>query len=132
VNIQIIAARAWMLFEKKETGQALEQMTIAADMEDATEKHPVTPGEVIPARELLGDMFLKAGHYKEALTVYEDDLKRHPNRFNGLYGAGYAAEKSGDPIKAKSYYQQLSDLCMAGATRPELIAARNYLKKSKS
>ena len=132
VNIQIIAAQAWLLFKNKETDHALEQMTIAAEMEDATEKHPVTPGEVVPARELLGDMFLKAGQFNKALVVYEDDLKRHPNRFNGLYGAGYAAEKSGDPVKAKVYYQQLSDVCMAGATRPELMAARNYLKKSKS
>jgi tetratricopeptide (TPR) repeat protein len=104
-------------------------MNIAADMEDATEKHPVTPGEVVPARELLGDMLSKAGRYPEALTAYEEDLKRHPNRFNGLYGAGFAAEKSGDPAKAKSYYQQLSDICITGSTRPELIAARNYLKK---
>jgi tetratricopeptide (TPR) repeat protein len=132
VNIQIIAARSWLLFRKKETAKALEQMTLAADMEDATEKHPVTPGEVIPARELLGDMLLKTGRYRDALTVYESDLKRHPKRFNGLYGAGYAAEKSGDSRKAKSYYQQLSDICIAGGTRPELIAAREYLKKSKT
>ena len=63
-------------------------MTTAADLEDKTEKHPVTPGEVMPARELLGDMFLHLKKWDSALTAYEADLQKHPNRFNGLYGAG--------------------------------------------
>ena len=69
-------------------------MTEAADMEDATEKHPVTPGEVIPARELLGDMYMEHGEFARALEMYEADLERHTGRFNGLYGAAIAAKKS--------------------------------------
>ncbi|HZK64388.1 MAG TPA: hypothetical protein VFC34_09595 [Puia sp.] len=129
VDIQIKASEAWMLLLKKENNSALEHMHAAADMEDATQKSPVTPGEVIPARELLGDMLMQMGNSKGALAAYQDDLKRHPNRFNGLYGAAVAAEKSGDAGKARYYYQQLSDISTIHSTRPELAAARHFLKK---
>src|SRR5450432_511175 len=129
VDIQIKTSEAWMLFKGGKNKMALELMNAAADMEDATEKHPVTPGEVIPARELLGDMLLQMGYAAKAYAVYMEDLKRHPNRFNGLYGAGLSAEKSGDPAKARLYYQQLSDLCTSRSTRPELAKARLFLVK---
>ncbi len=129
VSIQIKAAEAWIAFKMQKNDEALALMKEAADMEDKTEKHPVTPSEVIPARELLGDMLLQMNNPAGALTAYEADLKKHPNRFNGLYGAGMAAEKSGNTEKAKSYYQQL--LAVAnhpGPGRPELTAARSFLK----
>ena len=63
-------------------------MRLAADMEDSTEKHPVTPGEVLPARELLGDMLIESQQNEKALQAYEEVLKKSPNRFNSLYGAG--------------------------------------------
>ena len=129
VEIQIKASEAWILFKEGKNKKALELMNTAADMEDATEKHPVTPGEVIPARELLGDMLLQMGNPVNAFKVYEEDLKRHPNRFNGLYGAALAAEKSGDGAKAGFYYRQLLDISAVSATRPELLAARLYLKR---
>ncbi len=128
VEIQIKASEAWILFKEGKNSNALELMNAAADMEDATEKSTVTPGEVIPARELLGDMLLQMGHTSEALQVYEEELKKHPNRFNGLYSAGLAAEKSGDIAKAGFYYRQLSDICTTHSTRPELAAARLFLK----
>ena len=129
VQIQIKISKAWMLLKEGKNKMALEQMNSAADMEDATEKHPVTPGEVIPARELLGDMLMQIGDTKKALEVYQEDLKKHPNRFNGLYGAGFAAEKSGDAAKARFYFQQLSDQCAINSTRTELTSARDFLKK---
>ncbi len=129
VQIQIKISKAWMLLKEGKNKMALELMNSAADMEDATEKHPVTPGEVIPARELLGDMYMQIGNSKKALEVYQEDLKKHPNRFNGLYGAGLAAEKSGDAGKARLYFQQLSDQCAANSTRTELTSARDFLKK---
>jgi hypothetical protein len=116
------------LFKQGKNKQALDLMSAAADMEDATEKHPVTPGEVIPARELLGDMFMQTGSYAKAFEAYQKDLNRHARRFNGLYGAGLAAEKSGDTGNAKIYYQQLSDQCIASSSRPELTHARLFLK----
>ncbi|HEX3166827.1 MAG TPA: hypothetical protein VHQ93_11255, partial [Chitinophagaceae bacterium] len=65
-----------------------------ADAEDATEKHPVTPGPVIPARELLGELFLEMGQPVLALTAFEQDLKRHPNRRNAMIGLAMAKEKA--------------------------------------
>jgi tetratricopeptide (TPR) repeat protein len=129
VGIQIKASEAWMLFEEGKNDKALKFMNAAADMEDATEKHPVTPGEVIPARELLGDMLIQMGYYAKALEAYQEDLKTHPNRFNGLYGAGLAAEKSGDTGKAGTYYRQLSEQSVINSPRSELDGARRFLKK---
>ena len=95
-------------------------------------KSPVTPGEVIPARELLGDMLLQMNKPDKALEAYEADLKKHPNRFNGLYGAGLAAERSNNLEKANFYYQQLTGIANStNSNRPELEAARLFLKKQK-
>ncbi|MOA08911.1 Tetratricopeptide repeat protein [compost metagenome] len=128
--IQVKAAEAWLLFKQGKTDEALKQMYLAADMEDKTEKHPVTPGEVVPARELLADMLLEMNKPDEALKAYEADLKRHRNRFNGLYGAGLAAQRSNNPEKATLYYKQLAAVAnSADAKRPELDAARLYLGK---
>jgi hypothetical protein len=104
-------------------------MRTAADMEDAYEKSPVTPGAVIPAREFLGDMLMQMGYAKRALETFQDDLKSHPNRFNGLFGAGLAAEKSGDAREAGFYYRQLSDISAGNSTRPELAAAKHFLAR---
>lgn len=125
VQIQIETARAWMAYKEGSKTEALAAMNLAADLEDATPKHPVTPGEILPARELLGDMLLQMDQPAKALEAYKKDLQRHPNRFNGLYGAGLAAERSGDAGMARSYYQQL--LKMAGqnkSDRPELASIR--------
>jgi hypothetical protein len=130
VQIQIKTGEAWILFKEGKNNEALEAMNVAAAMEDKTEKHPVTPGEVIPARELLGDMLMQMNKPGEALSTYQEDLKRHPNRFNGLYGAGLAAEKINDTGKAKFYYGQLVAIANAtGSQRTELDAARLFLKK---
>jgi hypothetical protein len=130
VQIQIKAAEAWILFKEGKNKEALELMKIAADMEDNTQKHSVTPGEVIPARELLGDMLLEMNKPEMALATYEADLKEHANRFNGLYGAGLAAERSNHPEKATAYYRQLTTISNSNSSdRPEIEAARSFLKK---
>ena len=125
VDIQIKTSEAWIRMKEGKNSEALTLMQFAADMEDKTEKHPVTPGEVIPARELLGDMLLQLNMPMKALEVYEADLKKHPNRFNAIYGAGLAAQKSDDTQKSKSYFQQL--LNVAGnttSTRSELTKVK--------
>jgi len=76
--------------------EGLELMKKAAEMEASTEKNPVTPGEVLPAMELYGDMLLDAERYDDARRQYEAALDRSPNRFNSLYGAGRAAESGPD------------------------------------
>lgn len=108
VEVQAIAGEAWIQHKKGNNRQALQLMQKAADLEDATEKHPVTPGEVLPARELLADMYLAMEQPAKALEVYEADMKRHPNRRNALYNAGLAAERSGNAQKAELYNSKLT------------------------
>jgi len=106
---------------------------LAAEMEDKTEKHPVTPCEVIPARELLGDMLLEMNKPDQALIVYETDLEKHPNRLNGLYGAGVSASKSGNPEKAALYFKQLSgNMNPDDSDNPMLIKIKSYLAMASS
>lgn len=132
VQIQISASEAWILFAEGKKDDALKTITTAADNEDHTEKHPVTPCEVIPARELLGDMLLQMNKTQEAFVAYQADLVRHPNRFNGLYGAGLSAQKLHDLGKAVSYYKQLAKIADApDSNRPELAAAKSFLKDHK-
>ena len=88
-----------------------------AGMEDSTSKHPVTPGEVLPARELYADMLMNLKDYEHALLAYEAVLSKSPNRFNSLSGAALAAAKSGQKEKARRYYQQL--MTITGASTPQ-------------
>ena len=123
VLIQIKAGEAWIELKGGHKEEAIKLMVEAADMEDATAKHPVTPGEVIPARELLGDMYLETGDFTNALSAYEADLERHPGRFNGLYGAGLALEKLGYAKESNHYYAQLVALTNASVSdRPQMLA----------
>jgi tetratricopeptide (TPR) repeat protein len=108
VAIQVKAGEAWLRLREGKKADAVELMIEAADMEDATAKHPVTPGEIIPARELLGDLYLETGDLRNSLDAYKSDLERHPNRFNGLYGAAQALIRLGDKQGAKEYYAQLA------------------------
>lgn len=130
VEIQRRTADAWIAFAKGDKAEALKRMQSAADMESATEKAPVTPGAVLPARELLADMLLELGRPEQALKEYETVLTASPNRFNGLHGAAQSAEKSGDMAKAKAYYEQLITLSAhSDSDRPELKQARGFLAK---
>jgi tetratricopeptide (TPR) repeat protein len=130
VMIQVKTGEAWILYKegKKEAGLAL--MEQAAKLEDMTERSPVTPGEVLPANELLADMLMSMGRPAEALEYYEAALKTHPNRFNGLYGAGLACEKSGNPGSAKLFYGQLiSQSDSSDFERLELEKARQFIRE---
>ena len=95
VEIQMKAGEAWMRYMSGEKEMGLAEMKLAADMEDSTEKHPVTPGEVLPARELLADMQLLEKQYENALVSYEGVLQKSPNRFNSLYGAALCGAEIG-------------------------------------
>ena len=133
VKIQIKTAEAWILYKEGKEPEALKAMNMAADMEDKTEKHPVTPGEVIPAKELLGDMLLAMNKPAAALEVYKANLKKHPNRFNGIYGAALASQRANDLESAKYYYQQLIAITnKTKSNRPEVETARLFLKNAKT
>ncbi|WP_207512909.1 tetratricopeptide repeat protein [Longitalea luteola] len=107
VDIQIKASEGWILWKEGNSAAALEKMHEAADMEDKTEKHPVTPGEVLPARELLADLYLALKQPEKALAAYQADLEKHPNRYNGLQGAARSARLCGNKELADYYARQL-------------------------
>ena len=103
-------------------------MRQAADREDATEKHPVTPGALFPAREMLAGLLLDLGQPAPALAEFERSQKSDPNRFRGLAGAARAAELAGEGAKARVYYGKLIALAGKGnAERPELTHAKTLL-----
>src|SRR3954469_2636594 len=104
LDIQLKAASAWAAYAEGSKAQALKLMREAADLESASDKHPVSPGYVVPARELLGDMLMEMKQPAQALQAYEDSSKREPSRFRTLAGAARAAELSGEMAKAKRYY----------------------------
>jgi hypothetical protein len=128
VRVQRLAASAWAARLAGDTVAALEAARSAADLEDVTGKHPVTPGALLPARELYGDLLLELGRPGEALRAYQASLLRQPNRARSLFGAARSAELSGDSGAARQRYQQLEKLLSAGdGHRPELAQARKAL-----
>jgi tetratricopeptide (TPR) repeat protein len=125
IDIQRRGANAWMLFAAGKKQEAIAEMRIAADAEDATEKSVVTPGPLAPAREMLGFMLLEAGNATEALAAFDKAIAKEPNRFLALYGAGQAAELARQNDRAKGYFRQLVAICKnASDERPELVYAR--------
>lgn len=130
VGIQAQIASAWVLYAEGKRDDALNAMSAAADAEDKTEKHPVTPGVPKPARELYGVMLLERGNAKDALAAFEATLKKEPNRLGAYVGAATAAEKSGDKVKAEEYYSKVVAIAGdADTTRTEVADARAFLKK---
>ena len=130
IDIQRTAIEAWAALAEDKDAEALTLMRKAADLEAATEKHPVMPGPLVPARELLGEMLLDQNKPAAALAEFVASQKVEPNRFRALYLAAKAAELSGDEPTARSSYQKLVDLAKtADDQRPELATAKAYLAK---
>jgi hypothetical protein len=128
VEIQRQLAIAWILRAEGKDEEALKQMRSAVALEAATEKHPVTPGPITPARELLGEMLLELNQPQQALQAFTASLLDSPNRFNGLFGAARAAELLGDKKTAGEYYARLVTLTAnADSDRPELQKTREFL-----
>jgi hypothetical protein len=130
VDVQRQIATAWVLYAEGKRDEALSAMSAAADAEDKTEKHPVTPGVPKPARELYGEMLLESGMAKEALAAFQATLKKEPNRLGATVDAARAAEKAGDSAKAREYYEKV--VAIAGGadkTRTDVNDARAFLAK---
>ncbi len=128
VEIMILEASAWTAFTDKKNDEALQALRKAADMEDATDKLPVSPGNLLPAREMLGDLLRALDRPEEALKEYEASMKTTPNRFNGILGAAKAAQASHDDAKAKLYFGKLLEL--AGSSNRKAVAnARAYMSR---
>jgi tetratricopeptide (TPR) repeat protein len=127
VEVMRLASLAWVALAQKKSNDAVALMRQAADIEGKSEKNIITPGRLLPARELLGDMLMELKRPAEALKEYEASQQREPNRYRGLYGAGQAAAQSGNRDKARHYFSKLLELAGSGDLRPETEKARRYL-----
>jgi tetratricopeptide (TPR) repeat protein len=127
VDAQRMAVAAWVAHAEGRHSQALELARQAADREEEVEKHPVTPGPLIPARELLGDILMVHRQPAEALVAYEATLEREPNRARTLVGAARAARAAGRDEVARRYYAAVVELMDPASARPELREARELL-----
>jgi tetratricopeptide (TPR) repeat protein len=123
VEVQRGEVAAWMAQQEGKPEDALALMRAAAELEESMEKHPVTPGALTPAREMLAELLAIQKQPQAALGEYQAVLKVAPNRFNALYGAAAAADAAGDPATAASYYRKLLQVAV-GDERPELQEAR--------
>ena len=128
IEIQVLAAQAWVAQARGTKEEALKFMRAAADLEDASEKHVAMQNRLYPMRELLADMLMAHGQPRAALTEYEASLKNAPMRLRGFYGAAKAAEASGDTKKGRDYFAKLAGLTRnADSDRPELREAKQRL-----
>ena len=114
IAIQRQIADAWLAKAEHRDADAERIMRVAADLDDATEKHPVTPGSILPAREQLGALLLELKRPSDALKEYQESLMRAPRRLQGLYGAATAAVRAGQPAVARRYYAVLLEITKSG------------------
>lgn len=131
VDIQRQVATAWLIHGEGDHAKALEAMSVAADAEDRSEKHPVTPGVPKPAREFYGLMLLERDKPAEALVAFEATLKKEPNRLGATVGAAVAAQKAGDKARAKQYFAKVLVIADgADESRVEVAEARTWLAQN--
>jgi predicted Zn-dependent protease len=130
IEVQRLAAMSMLSHAQGEDEEALSDLTQASDLEASMDKHPVTPGSIVPTRELLGDLLLELNRPAQALRAYEQTLATDPNRLRSVYGAAKAAASTGDRATAKAYYQQLVLIeAHADGDTPELQEAKSYLEE---
>ncbi len=131
VDAQRKTVDAWITHSNGDKKKGLQMMREAADIEDSVDKHPVTPGSIMPARDVLCDMLLMSNKPEDALKAYEVSLTTSPNRYYSLYGAGYAAESSGLQEKAKKYYAELIELTKGTESESTRVKhAKKYTQKN--
>ncbi len=130
IDIQAEVVRGLASCAAGKADECVAVLRAAADREDATEKHAVTPGPILPAREVLAMVLLKDGKTADALRGYEAVLVKEPNRYRALAGAMQAAERAGDAKKAAAFAERvIAQTAAADSTRPEIAQARRVLGK---
>jgi tetratricopeptide (TPR) repeat protein len=128
VKAQRLSVEAWIARGEGKADDAVRLATEAASQEDGTDKHPVTPGHVLPAREVLGDLLMELGRHAAARQAYEGVLAKEPHRARSVFGAGRAAELGGDRAAARGRYQEYLRLMeKADTERPETPVVRRFL-----
>jgi hypothetical protein len=127
VEIQRRGVEAWLIWARGSHGDAIAAMRQAVEMEAATEKNAMTPGPLLPAREMFGEMLLASGDAAGALREFRGTLEIEPRRFRALAGAMSAATAVGDSATARRYARQIAQICEAGDRpgRSELARARS-------
>lgn len=123
IEIQRREVAAWIAQASGKPEDGVTAMRSATELEESMDKDAVTPGAVVPARELLAQMLLLQNRPQDSLREYETVLKTAPNRFNALWGAGSAAESAGNSSAASTYFRKLIEIGI-GRERPELETAR--------
>jgi tetratricopeptide (TPR) repeat protein len=126
VDVQRRGAEAWLAFAEGRPDEALDLMQSAVDLEHRADKHPVTPGQILPARALLGQMLLELDRPKEAFVEFSKVIDAEPNRFSALYGAARAAELARQTDKARELYAMLVKIAPQSG-RPEVKRAREIV-----
>ncbi|MEO6057790.1 MAG: tetratricopeptide repeat protein [Gemmatimonadales bacterium] len=128
-NIQVLRLelRAWLAHVEGREERSVALMREAAELEASTPKPAVTPGPLLPAQELLGDLLMEQHRPAEALAAYTRSMELYPRRLNGLLGAARAARALGDESRARTVYQELLDVAEGGTREPALSEAREYL-----
>jgi len=128
LELQELAVAGWIAWAESRTDEAIALLRYSADEEDALGKHPVSPGAIVPVRELLGDLYLELDRPADALIAFERSLELNPQRYRATAGAARAAELAGKTDVARDYYRKLLDLAENGDDqRPELAQARAFL-----
>jgi tetratricopeptide (TPR) repeat protein len=127
IEIDRLILAGWIARAQDRTEEAIELVRSAADLEGTIEKHPVTPGALLPPYEALGDLLLDLDRPGEALEAYRASSEVWPGRFNTLLGAARAATAAGDEATAREYYAKLVEMA-AGSDRPAVNEAQQYLQ----
>jgi tetratricopeptide (TPR) repeat protein len=128
VAIQELAARAWPALAEGRKADAIAAMRQAADLEDRSGKTVAMENRLSPIREMFGELLLDANEPAQALKEFETSLRNNPNRYRSFLGAAKAAERGGDRVQAKAYYEKLIALAaQADSARPDLAVAKQYL-----
>jgi len=131
IDIQAEIVRGLATGAAGQHAEGIEILRKAAAREDATQKHAVTPGLLLPAREVLAETILQWGKPADALQEYEAVLVKEPNRYRAFAGAAQAAARAGDAKKAAYYSARVVELTdNADSPRPEVAQAKRVLGMS--
>ena len=127
IEVDRLILSGWIAHAEGENETGVERIRSAAELDKTVQKHPVTPGALLPPYEALGDLLLELDRSAEALTAYEASLGSWPGRYNTLLGAARAAAAMPDVAKAQTYYEKLLEVVGdAETTRPGVEEARAY------